>query len=388
MMHLRAEQVVTPDGVLIDAVVGISEGKITWISEDPGAHENPLPGSASSDLELVGGWLLPGFVDTHVHGGGGADFATTDPHEARRAIEFHRQHGTTTSLASLVTAPIETLIAQLQTLAPLVQAGELAGLHLEGPFLSAAKCGAHDPALLISPDRSTLDQLLAAGQGAISVITIAPELPGALEAASYLSGQGVRVAFGHSDADAAGAAAVIESGATVATHLFNAMRGIHHRDAGPVPTLLTDPRVTVELVCDGVHLDADVIALAIAAAGVRRVALVTDAMIAAGMPDGHFLLGELEVVVAEGIARLASEGTEPGSIAGSTLTMDKAVEFVIKRCGVSIPDAAVLAAATPARAYGLSSVGEIVVGAAADFAVVNDDGELLRSMRRGSWVDR
>lgn len=371
---LRCERVVTPGGVRTDAVIKIADGVITELGPSTGSGEP------------VAGWVLPGYVDTHVHGGGGGDYPTTDADEARTAREFHARNGTTTSYASLVSAAPDLLVRQIETLVPLVDSGAFAGIHLEGPFLSAAKCGAHDPALLTPPTPDLLDRVLAAGDGRIAMITLAPELDHGPEAIERLTRAGVRVAFGHSDSDERQAAAAIDAGATVATHLFNAMRPIHHRQPGPVPRLLDDQRVTVELICDGIHLHPDVIRLAIDAAGPDRVALITDAMSAAGLADGTYALGHLEVAVAGGAVHLVNPDGSAGSIAGSTLTMAGAVEFVVG-LGVSIPDAARMAATTPARAHGLDRVGELTVGRAADLCVVDDHGRLQRVLRAGNWLE-
>jgi N-acetylglucosamine-6-phosphate deacetylase len=341
--------------------------------------------SPPADAERVAGWTVPGFVDTHVHGGGGHDYATLDPEEARAARAFHRAHGTTTALASLVTADLDTLVAQIATLAPLVRSGELAGLHLEGPFLSPAKKGAHTASLLVPPTPEAVDRLLEAGDGSVRMVTIAPELPGALDAIARLVAGGVAVAVGHTDGDETDARRALDAGATVATHLFNAMRPVHHREPGPVPVLLGDERVMVELIGDGFHLHRDVVRMAVDAAGLDRVALVTDAMVATGMPDGGYSLGGLDVVVRHGEARLVEDDGSPGSIAGSTLTMAAGFAFLVS-LGMSIPGAAHLAASTPARRHGLDEVGTIETGSAADLCVVDDAGRLQRVMQDGSWV--
>ncbi len=375
--RLACQRVVTSDGVLEAAVLTIQDTHITAITladDDPSA-------------ERVEGWTVPGFVDTHVHGGGGADYATTDPAEARRARAFHLRYGTTSSFASLVSADLDTLGEQIATLVPLVESGEIAGIHLEGPFLSAAKRGAHEPGTLIDPDPDIVDRLLEAGRGGIAMITIAPELLGGVAAIERIAESGVVAAIGHTDGDELVTRHALDAGASVATHLFNAMRPIHHRDPGPVPLLLSDQRAMVELICDGFHLHRDVIAMAIAAAGPDRVALVTDAMIAAGAPDGDYPLGQLRVRVADGKARLVGEDGALGSIAGSTLTMAAAFAFVVD-AGTSIADAATMASSTPARRHRLDSVGQIRVGARADLCVVDEHGRLQRVMHRGRWVRR
>lgn len=375
--QLWCERLVTPDAVLQPALVTVRHGVIAEITE---------PADPPPAAERIPGWTVPGFVDTHVHGGGGADYATTDPDEARRARSFHRRHGTTTSFASLITADLDSLCAQLATLVPLVVSGELAGIHLEGPFLSEARRGAHDPALLRAPDLDAVDRLLDAGQGRIAMVTVAPELPGAFAAIERITSRGAVAAIGHTDADERVVARALDAGATVVTHLFNAMRPIHHREPGPVPRLLSDDRAAVELICDGFHLHRDVVAMAIAAAGPDRVALVTDAMLAAGAPDGNYRLGSLAVRVVAGQARLVSVTGAPGSIAGSTLTMAEAFALVVAT-GATVPQAARMAATTPAARHQLNGVGAVRVGARADLCVVDNHGRLQRVLQSGRWVD-
>ena len=374
--QLWCERAVTPTGerrgVLLDIVGGRIADLRTAVDAPTGA-------------EVVSGRVVPGFVDTHGHGGGGHNYATLDADEARATRAFHRRHGTTTALASLVTADLDTLVAQIQTLAPLVRTGELAGLHLEGPFLSAAKKGAHTASLLRPPTAESVDRLLEAADGTLAMVTVAPELPGGLAAIARLVAAGVVVAVGHTDGDETDARRALDAGATVATHLFNAMRPIHHREPGPVPVLLGDERVVVELIGDGFHLHRDVVRMAVDAAGLDRVALITDAMAATGMPDGRFSLGDRNVLVRHGEARLVEEDGSAGSIAGSTLTMAAGFEFLVG-LGMSVPGAAHLAASTPARRHGLPGVGVIETGAAADLCVVDDTGRLQRVMQDGAWV--
>lgn len=329
---------------------------------------------------VLDGVVVPGFVDTHTHGAAGAAFTDAD---AQAAIDHHRRHGSTSIFASTVTASLPDVHAQLDRLRPLVEAGELAGVHLEGPFLSPAKKGAHTESLLIDPLPERIEPLVS--DPIVRMVTIAPEREGALVAARACAEHGVAAAFGHSDADAATARAGVDAGMSVATHLFNAMRPINHREPGPVPVLLTDPRVMVELICDGVHLAPEVVLMAIQTAGPDRVALVTDAMSATGQSDGDYELGGLGVQVRDGVARLKTVDGSPGAIAGSTLTMDRAVEFLV-RLGVPIEDAARMAATTPARWHGLGDVGELAPGRRADLCVLGDDGSLEAVMRRGTWV--
>lgn len=368
---------VTLTGVVADAVVEISGSRIDSCQ--------PYDASIAPEVKRISGWLLPGFVDTHVHGGGGSDYATEDPAEALKARAFHAAYGTTTSFASLVTAPLDTLCRQLAVLAELVDNGHFAGIHLEGPFLSAAQCGAHDPNLLRAPDPASVDRLITAGRGALRMFTIAPELPGAMAAITQLTEAGVHVAVGHTDADRDTVAAAVDAGATAATHLFNAMRALHHREPGPVPPLLEDERVNVELIVDGFHLHPDVVRLALAAAGRDRTVLITDAMAAAGMPDGEFVLGNLRVAVQDGRARLVEPDGSPGAIAGSTLTMAGAVERMTAITG-DLETVAALASSNAARHFGLTEVGVIEPGRRADLCVVDDHGALQRVMHGGRWL--
>ena len=373
---MRADHVVTPTGVLHDAVLEIAGDRIVSCSAYAGSTE-PEP-------ERVAGWVVPGFVDIHVHGGGGRDYATEDPQVAIEARAFHAAHGTTSTLASLVTAAPDALARQLATIADLVDDGYFAGAHLEGPFLSPAQPGAHEPSLLRTPDPGTVERLITAGRGRLALVTLAPELPGAPAAITQFLDAGVRVAVGHTDANRDAVAAALDAGATIATHLFNAMRSVHHRDPGPVPLLLDDARVGIELIADRFHLHRDVLRMAVAAAGPDRVLLVTDAMSAAGQPDGAYTLGGRDVRVQDGMARLVDENGTPGAIAGSTLTMAEAFQTMTGLTG-RIDLTAAMAATNAARHLGLDEVGRIEAGARADLCVVDENGALQRVMRAGRW---
>lgn len=362
---------VTPEGVVENATIRIEDGRIVAVQ----------PGGGGGRL-----WAVPGFVDTHCHGAVGVSFGDPDPGRNVEAIEYHRRHGTTTIFASTVTEPLGKLEAQLAVLRSLHHDGHLAGIHLEGPFLAPERKGAHAEALLRDPDPEAVERLVDAGGPALKMITLAVERAHAEAATRRFVEAGVAVAFGHSDADDIATAESIEWGATVATHLFSAMRPIHHREPGPVPVLLADERVMVELICDGVHHKPVIAAMSIDAATPRRVALVTDAMSATGSGDGRYVLGELEVEVIDGTARLVTADGTPGAIAGSTLTMAAAFEFVVQEVGVSIPDAALMAATTPAAWHRLDEVGRLEAGLWADVCLVDDDGRLHGVMRRGDWV--
>lgn len=339
-----------------------------------GGDEPPRP----ADLALGSATITPGFVDTHVHGGGGASF-TGPPDEVEAAAATHRAAGTTTVLASLVTASPDDLLRSVSDLADLTAAGVVAGTHLEGPWLSPRRAGAHEVACLRHPDPSEVDALLEAGRGTIRMVTLAPELPGALDAVRRLVAAGVTVAVGHTDASYDQAWAALDAGASVGTHLFNTMPSLHHRDPGPVAALL-EADVVVELVADGVHLHPSVLALAARAAR-GRFALVSDAMAAAGAPDGRYRLGALDVEVSDGVARLS----DTGAIAGSTLVLADAVRFCAQVAGLPVADAVAAATATPADALGLAA-GRLEPGAAADLVVLDEALSVTRVMSAGRFV--
>jgi N-acetylglucosamine-6-phosphate deacetylase len=366
-------KVVTPTGVMRQGCVEIEEDRITAVAEYPSVRD--------------GHWIVPGFVDIHTHGGGGHTFTTGDVDSARGAADFHLAHGTTTLLASLVSSPYELMRDATTAYAPLVDEGVIAGLHYEGPYLSAARCGAQNPQFLRDPSLDELAALIEIGDGALRMVTIAPERDGALDAIKLLVSRGVVAAIGHTDATYDQTQVAIAAGASVGTHVFNGMRQPHHREPGAVFALLAAPSVVCELIADGVHLHDGTLAFASSIAGPDRTALITDAMAAAGMPDGEYELGGQAVVVAERVARLASQNATAGSIAGSTLTMDAALRQAVG-AGVAIADACRMASTTPARAIGVSDrVGSLTAGWRADLVVLDDDLQVVRVMRAGAWVN-
>ncbi|MGH3632927.1 MAG: N-acetylglucosamine-6-phosphate deacetylase, partial [Mycobacterium sp.] len=279
------------------------------------------PGSPPqrADVELLDAVVVPGFVDMHVHGGGGRSYTDGQAANILCAADFHRRRGTTTTLASLVSASPTDLLAGVRALAEQTRAGTVAGIHLEGPWLSVRRCGAHDRRQMRDPEPAEIDALLRAGDGAVRMVTLAPERPGSDDAIRRFVDAGVVVAVGHTDAGYQQTRQAIALGATVATHLFNAMPPLHHHEPGPVLALLRDPRVTIELIADGVHVHPAMLDAAIETAGPTRVALVTDATAAAGAGDGRFRLGKIDIDVADGVARVPGTST----IAGSTATMDQ-----------------------------------------------------------------
>jgi N-acetylglucosamine-6-phosphate deacetylase len=348
--------IIQSDSAVIDAkLVGP-----TWIDVSENLIRSVNSGVHPSPGQLIDGVLIPGFVDIHCHGGGGKYFSALTPGEIHSVIETHRGHGTTTLFASLVTEPIETLKAHIQRLKPFVETGQISGIHLEGPYLSHAKCGAHDPQLLLNPDLAEIKELLQVAEGAISMITIAPELPGAIDAVKHLTAAGVTVAIGHTAGDFGNAAAGTNAGATVVTHFMNAMdKGLHERSFASF--VIADERLTVELILDGQHVPFKTAQEIYAAVG-NRLIFVTDAMAAAGATDGNYTIGKLPVIVKDGVARLQSTG----SLAGSTLTMDVVFQNSIQELGLSIPETVAATSTRAAQRMGLTDRGEIAVGKRAD----------------------
>lgn len=347
-----------------------------------GAGDPPdLPVEA---LSLPGTTVVPGFVDIHCHGGGGAGADSGDPDEVARLAAAHLLHGTTRLVVSIATAAPQGMQAAAAAVAEVAAAADstVAGCHLEGPFLAEQRCGAHDPRLLALPDQRALDALLSAGRGAVRVVTLAPELPGALALVDQIVASGAVAAVGHTDATFGEAALAFGRGARLATHLFNAMRPIHHRDPGVAIAAMEDPRVTVELIADGVHVDMAMLALAAGVCGPARTAAVTDAVAAAGAGDGSYALAGRELEVAGGVARLA--GTEV--IAGSTLTMDRALRVLV-RAGVRFADAVASMTIAPARVIGVDgSCGSLEAGKDADLVVLDSDMAPVGVMARGCWA--
>ena len=357
-------RVVTREGIIERGAVRVEDGRIAEVAD-------------IDDAEATAAWILPGFVDLHVHGGGGHTFTTGDADDARAAAAFHGRHGTTTMLASLVTAPYELMHAATIAFAPLIADGTLAGIHYEGPYLSPARCGAQNPAYLRDPDLDELATLL--DLGGVRVVTIAPERPHALAAIRMLVDRGVVAAIGHTDATYQQTLDALAAGASLGTHVCNAMRPVHHREPGPIIALLDDPNAVCEQVADGVHLHEGMLRHVVGAAGADRVALVTDAITAAGMPDGDYELGGQQVDVRAGVARL----TQDGSIAGSTLTMDAALRQAI-HSGVDIVRAAAMAATTPANVLGLSTeVGRVAAGLRADLVLLDEELRVTSVLRAG-----
>ncbi|MEW2625691.1 N-acetylglucosamine-6-phosphate deacetylase [Streptomyces sp. NPDC048106] len=368
---LTSANVVLPTGTMPGGQVAVDGGRITATAP-----------AGARVVDVSGHWLVPGFVDLHNHGGGGASFSGT-AEQILTAVRTHRAHGTTTLVASTVTDEMDLLVRQAGVLSELAEQGEIAGIHFEGPFISPCRKGAHSAALLRDPEPAEVRKLIDAARGQARMLTLAAELPGGIDSVRLLAEHGVIAAIGHTDATYEQTVDAIEAGATVATHLFNAMPGLGHRAPGPVAALLEDERVTVELINDGTHLHPAALELAFHHAGPDRVAFITDAMDAAGSGDGRYLLGPLEVEVSEGVARLV----EGGSIAGSTLTLDRAFKRAVTVDRLPVEDVVKALSANPARLLGLSDrIGSLEPGKDADLVLLDADFEVRGVMRRGEWV--
>ena len=340
----------------VSAVVDSQLKEQTCIKSDAGLITSISFNCTETPDSLHAGTLIPGFVDIHSHGGGGFYFSDLSPENVAAARNTHLTHGTTTHIASLVTEPIGVLEEQILRLLPMVNAGVFEGIHLEGPYLSHARCGAHEPSLLRSPAIDELSALIDAGQGSISMVTLAPELDGGIEAVEYLTSRGVTVALGHSQADVATTNAAFAAGAKLITHFSNGMP----KPSDGVPSIaeasLAQKNIALEMILDGVHVSDETLK-EVLASGNRRTILITDSMSAAGSVDGSYSIGSLAVAVINGVARLTSNH----SLAGSTLTMNKAfINFL--QFNKNIVDCVFAASTLPAKTLGLHAVGELRVG--------------------------
>ncbi|MFI6364591.1 N-acetylglucosamine-6-phosphate deacetylase [Nocardia sp. NPDC050630] len=374
-------RIVSATSIFDDGVVSIRADRIErvrsltdWVVAHPDSTVPPFSGT-----------LLPGLVDIHNHGGFGHRFDTVDADEARAAAEFHHRRGSTTVLASVVTGPATDMIAHVATLRALAADGTVAGIHAEGPFLAAARCGAQDPRYLRDPDLELTERLLAAADGHLRVMTLAPELPGFDTVAQRLSERDVVVSLGHSDTDFTRFQQALRPNGfgSLVTHLANGMPPLHHRTPGPVAAALVAAarrQVVVELIGDGVHIDSGFGALVFATAP-GQVALITDAMQAAGMPDGEYQLGPQVVHVVDGVARISN-----GSIAGGTANLLRCLAWAVRECGVPLREAVLAATSVPAAAAGLSDVGDLEADHFADLLIVDDNLELRRVLRRGQLL--
>jgi N-acetylglucosamine-6-phosphate deacetylase len=369
---------------LIDhPVVAIEDGRIASIST---RMAGDLPGAANI-LDFSGATLAPAFFDVHIHGAKGHDAMEATPEALGTMSSFLASHGTGNFLATTVTAPLDATLRALAGLAKLLaeppvpgQARPI-GIHLEGPFLSHAKRGVQPAEHLLAPSTATFDRLFEAAEGHVRLMTIAPELPGAPELVAHARSRGVRTSVGHSMATAAETQAAIRAGAINATHTFNAMRPLDHREPGILGTALTCDSLYAEMICDGIHTAPEMVKLWWRAKGPERAILVTDAMSAAGMPDGEYMLGGFAVQVAGGRAMAG------GVLAGSVLTLDRALKNFMEFTGAPLEQALRLLTVNPASMTGLSDqVGSVAVGRVASLVAVDAAGKLVGSVVNGLAV--
>jgi N-acetylglucosamine-6-phosphate deacetylase len=339
-------------------------------------------------VDFGDGVLAPGFVDIHIHGAAGHDVMAADVSQLSAVERLLSHHGVTSYFPTTVTVPLDQICSAIERLADAIETASLdhgsrrglaqpLGIHLEGPFLSHVRRGAHPPDDLLPPTLETFNRLWQAARGHIRIMTIAPELDGALEVISEAARRGVCVSLGHSDAQMKSASAGVAAGARHATHTFNAMRPLDHREPGIVGEVLTDPRLSADIIADGIHLDPAIVRLFLQSKGPDQAVLITDAISATGMPDGRYRLGTFEVEVKNGRCLV------DGKLAGSVLTMDRAVRNVMEFAHWDLQQTLRLATLNPARVAGLTNRGKLAVGAQADFVVLSPSGEVRKTIIRG-----
>jgi N-acetylglucosamine-6-phosphate deacetylase len=382
-----AGRLYTPLEEIASPWLAVEDGQIVEVSSRLGKEV----GNASL-VDFGDAVLAPGFFDIHIHGGAGLDVMQASPSELPRLGNFLTTHGVTGYFPTTVAAPLDATCAALERLAdaieaardngrasdsPSVQARPI-GIHLEGPFLSHKRRGVHPPEYLVDPTVAIFDRLWQAARGHVRMLTIAPEIPGAMDVIGEAARRNVCVSIGHSDAELPIAQAAVKAGARHATHTFNAMRPLDHRDPGIIGEVLTDDRLSADIIVDGIHVAPSVVQLFLQAKGIERAVLITDAISATGMPDGRYQLGPIQVDVKDG------KCTSGGSLAGSVLTMDRAVRNVTQFARWSMKDAVRAATLNPARAVGLAGQhGALAKGADADFVVLSPAGEVLKTVVRG-----
>lgn len=382
MLTITAQRLYTPTAEIELPMVQIEDGRIVQIAS---RRERELQ-ITGSHLDLRDTVLAPAYIDLHIHGGNSFD-CMDDDSRALPAIEsFLAKHGVGSYFPTTVTASVDYTLSALERLANAIEStatdsgirARPLGIHLEGPFISHKRRGVHPEAELLKPDLKSFDKFWQAARGHIKILTIAPELEGAMELIPEATRRGVCVSIGHTDADSATARQAVESGARHATHTFNAMRPLGHRDPGVLGEVLTDDKVSADIIADGIHLDPSILKLFLAAKGAEKSVLITDAMAATGMPNGHYHLGSLEVEVKDGKCT-AGEGT----LAGSVLTLDKAVRNVMKYAGWELVKAVPLASANPAAVVGIRNKGVLETGCDADIVALDTMGNVRQTILAG-----
>lgn len=382
---IYSSRILTPQEELSDSIILVEDGRISAIGH---RDELRIP-AGSAEYVATDKIIVPGFVDIHIHGAGGHDVMEGNARALNRVAEIVARHGTTSLLATTVTASAEATAHSLQGIARYIrehQAGpsgshamaEILGVHLEGPFISKVQRGVHPPEDIVKPSVALFDEFFAAADGLVKLITIAPETPGALDLIKHAVAKSIVVGIGHTDAEYDQARAAVKAGARHAVHMFNAMRPFTHRDPGVIAAVLTDPELTAELIADGVHVAGPAMQVLLLAKGLDQIILVSDGIAATGMRDGNYRLGNFEVTVSGGVAR-----NSEGKLAGSTLTLDRALRTMVS-LGVPLIDAVRMATVLPARRLGLAGKkGLIAVGADADILALTPDLRVAGVMTRG-----
>jgi N-acetylglucosamine-6-phosphate deacetylase len=353
-------------GVLPDRMVGISGGAIAFVGPRKGA-----PVGKGAVIDAGGGYVGPGFIDLHVHGAAGVDFLDGDPETVGSIAAAHARYGTTSLLATLGTARPESMKKGIACLRDVIDAGggNILGINLEGPYLNPVRRGAHSADYLRMPSREELGALLDLAGGHVKMVTLAPELEGGLDLVALLMERGVVPAIGHSNADAEEAGEAFAAGVRYATHLFNGMSGVHHRNPGLAAAVLADERVTAELIVDGIHVHPLVVRMALMIKGLKGIVLVTDCMQVLDMDSDEFIFDERKSTVRGGAPQL-----DDGTLCGSVLTMNAAIMNMRRYTNASLEDIVTLATINPARVLGLDGrKGTLAIGKDADVAIFDDD---------------
>lgn len=379
---INAGEIITPFQVYYDSVVAVdSSGMISYVGP-----RNEFSGDGKEIIDAGEEIVAPGFIDIHIHGANGADVIEGKIESIEKIARFVIRHGVTGFYPTTVTSPLEmikkSITSTVKAIERSVKGARILGMHLEGPFVSLEKAGAQDKRYILKPSRELIDELLTLGKGYIKRVTLAPEIDGALEAIKYLREKGVVVAMGHTNATYEEAIRAIEAGATVANHIYNQMRRFHHRDPGILGAVLTRDDVYAEIIIDDVHHHYAAREIVMRCKGTDKVALITDSIMATGLPDGEYMLGAQKIIIKNGISRLPD-----GTLAGSTLTLDEAVKNTVKHLNVSLRDAIKMATYVPARIMGIDKVlGSIKVGKLGDLVILDKKLNVQKTIINGEII--